>query len=82
MLEARIKSTQTIMAKATIKDGKLIIELPINAEVPVSKSGRTRILAGTSGFESAGLEFRGHDVKVSINVTVPLDCPTSDKKKK
>lgn len=65
--------------KATIKDGKIVIELPINDSLPLSGSGKTRVLAGTSGFETVA-EFRGKEVKVSVNVIVPLDTPTADKK--
>jgi hypothetical protein len=69
--------------KATIKDNKLFIELPINEAVPVSKSGNSRVLAGTAGFDTShGLEFRGHPVRIGLNVIVPLECPTSDKKEK
>lgn len=66
--------------KVSIKDGKIIIELPIVANVPVTSTGKSRKLAGTVGFESAGIEFRGCEVKINVNAIVPLECPTEDKK--
>lgn len=52
-----------------IKGGKLILTIDISDKAkmaaPPSKSGKTRVIATTSGFVAMG------DIKVSLNATIP-----------
>ncbi len=49
----------------------LRIELPLSKKPKDSKSGKSLILATTSGFTSTGLDYDGSDISVSVNVTIP-----------
>jgi hypothetical protein len=57
--------------EGTIKGDKLILTIDIGkaskTAAPVSKSGKTKLVATTSGFAAFG------DVKVSLNVTIPKE---------
>lgn len=59
--------------KTEIKNNELIIRLPINANPPLSKSGKTRMVATTSGFAQGDAKVSGHPVKVSVNAIIPRD---------
>ena len=57
-------------------DGKtLVIELPINADLPESKSGKTLLVASTGGFVKTNARMASEDGTVeviSINVTATV----------
>lgn len=59
--------------KTEIKDGKLVITVDASAAAkkaaPLSRSGKSRLLASTGGFQSVEGD---QDIKISLNVTVPL----------
>jgi len=55
--------------KSEIKDGQLIITLPINGGVP-SRSGKMMVCASTYGFKPAGVNHNGRPLLVSVNAGV------------
>lgn len=56
------------MPKVTVEGNELVIRLPI-APGP-SKSGKTTIVAGTSGFVPTPATFEGKPISVSVNACV------------
>lgn len=54
---------------ATIKNGKLIIELPLQTPTP-SKSGKSNIVASTGGFASTTATVNGKPVKIAVNAII------------
>jgi len=58
--------------QAEVKAGKLILTFPIPKTPPLSKSGKTRLVATTGGFQETSVTVAGHPVKVSLNATIPL----------
>ena len=56
-------------ATAKVKDGKLVIEIPLQTPQP-SKSGKTLIVATTSGFTPTTAEVKGKPVMVSVNAFI------------
>lgn len=63
--------------RVTVKDGKLVIELPYTepAKAELSKSGKTKIVAGTGGFQFAdgeGNEGVPTGLMVSVNAVVKV----------
>lgn len=57
--------------KVKIENGMLVIALPVDDKLPLSKSGKARILATTHGF-AAGGTFNDLPVSISLNATVPV----------
>ncbi len=57
--------------KVTVKDGNLVIEMPLGDTRP-SKSGKTLIVAGTGGFKSTEAKVDGKTVMLSLNATIPV----------
>lgn len=52
--------------------GTLTIEMPIIAGRK-SKSGKNWLIASTNGnMGVAGAQYRGHDIQLNVNVTVPV----------
>ena len=59
------------MVTATIRDGKLVIEIPLSTPRP-STSGKTLLVASTGGFAKTQAKTQdGKVISVSINATVP-----------
>jgi len=59
--------------QATVKEGNLIIVIPAKVKnPPVSKSGKTRIVASTHGFTRTDVEVEGERVAISLNATIPV----------
>jgi hypothetical protein len=54
---------------AQIKDGNLVITIPV-APRP-SKTGKTVLVAGTSGFVQSTAQHDGKQISISVNATVP-----------
>ena len=54
---------------AEIKDGMLIITLPMQAPTP-SSTGKTLVVASTHGNQKAGLEVNGKPVKIGVNAFI------------
>lgn len=57
--------------KCEIKNDKLIITLDINPNPPLSKSMKTRVVAGTGGFQKTNVEIGGEQVSLNINAVIP-----------
>lgn len=54
--------------KAEIKDGKLIVEIPVS-ERP-SKSGKTTIVASSNGNIATTAEYKGKPVVIGLNAYI------------
>jgi len=55
--------------KTRIKDGKLLIEIPL-AEPTPSKSGKTLIISSTHGPVRTGVEIEGKEIVVNLNAYI------------
>ncbi len=55
---------------ATIKNGKLIIELPLHPTPKDSKTGKSKIVAGTGGFATTTAVDNGKPVRISVNAII------------
>ena len=55
--------------KATIKDGKLLLELDINPTE--SKSGKSIVVASTRGNVQTACQHKGQNVTIGVNAYVP-----------
>ena len=53
--------------EAEVKDGNLVIKMPVNQNPPMSKSGKTRIAAGTNGFIKIKSDD-GKEYSLSLNL--------------
>ena len=49
----------------------MTITLSIDTALPLSKRGRSRILATTSGFVEADIRYKDKPISVSVNAIVP-----------
>lgn len=58
--------------KVTIKDNTLVIEAPLQTPQP-SKSGKTLIVATTSGFLQTDAKVKGKNIAISLNATIRKD---------
>lgn len=56
--------------KCEITKDELVIRIPVNKKPSPSASGKTLVVATTSGFQDAGCEFDGKPVKLSLNATI------------
>lgn len=56
--------------KATIKDGKLIIEIAVQDPMPTSGSGKSLVVASTYGNHETELEVAGKKVVIGLNAYV------------
>ncbi len=54
----------------TIKDGRLLISIPVNAIPAPSSSGKTLLVATTHGFVMTGAMVDGKPVKLSLSATI------------
>ena len=55
---------------ATVENGYLVVRVPLIDPRP-SQSGKTAIVASTSGFMATSATVNGQPVKVSLNATIP-----------
>ena len=53
--------------KATIKDGKLLLEIPLEKGTP-SKSGKMNLVASTGGWTDLGASHEGKVIRANIMV--------------
>lgn len=56
--------------KAEIKDGKLIITLPVNAQPAPSASGKTLVVASTHGNVATSAIVQGKPVVIGVNAYI------------
>lgn len=56
---------------ATIKDGKLVLTIPLDKNPAPSSSGKTLLLASSRGNFDTGCDHGGKRVKIGFNVFVP-----------
>jgi len=57
--------------KAEIKNGMLVVSLPVNTKPTPSKSGKTNIVASSHGNKLTALEIGGKAVTIGVNAYVP-----------
>lgn len=63
--------------RSEIKDGNLIITVPLNTHnPPMSKSRKTLMVAGGDGFHKSGLRINqgpheGEEISISLFATIP-----------
>jgi hypothetical protein len=55
----------------SIESGILVIKVPIDNALPLSKSGKTRIVYTSGGFIPTQATIDGKPVSVGLNVIVP-----------
>jgi hypothetical protein len=55
--------------KVTIENNELVIRLPLQKPTP-SKSGKSKIVASTSGFMPSEAKIEGLPVRVSVNAII------------
>ena len=57
--------------KVELKDGSLVITLPCEQkDPPVSKSGKSRVVASTRGNVQTSLQIKGKNVTVGANAYI------------
>lgn len=56
-----------------INGSKVTIELDLDNQAPLSKSGKTRLLASTGGFTRTEVMWEGKPISIAANVTVPAN---------
>lgn len=56
-----------------IKDGYLAIMLPMEKDLPLSRSGKTRIVASTRGNVKTSATFNGQPVTVTLTAYIRND---------
>ncbi len=54
-----------------IKDGKLLIAIPINDPPKASESGKSLVVATTHGNQKTEVEFKGKKLVVGLTAYVP-----------
>lgn len=59
--------------KARIENGNLIIEIPISDPPVVSASGKSLIVASTSGNRETSVEIQGKKVIIGLNAYIKRD---------
>jgi len=57
--------------KATLNGSTLTITIDIEPG-QASKSGKSKIVCGTSGFAKTGLQVEGKELKISVNGIIPV----------
>ena len=55
-----------------IDGGKLIITLDIANPAPLSKSGKTYLVASTDGIAKTGLMIQGKPLSIGVNAMIPV----------
>lgn len=56
--------------QATIKDGKLVIEIELQKPPAPSASGKTLVVASTHGNQVSGLTIDGQSVVIGVNAYI------------
>jgi len=57
--------------KAEIKDGQLIITLPMNPTPVASASGKTLVVASSHGNQPTSAQVNGKPVVIGVNAYIP-----------
>lgn len=61
--------------KATIEKDELVIRIPVSKDPKASKSGKSLVLASTSGnVKPQGLTYKGKQVTIGLNAYVTADA--------
>ncbi len=59
--------------KVEIKDGSLVISLPVEQkDPPKSASGKSRVVASSRGNVQTSLQVKGENVTVGVNAYIPI----------
>jgi hypothetical protein len=53
-----------------IKDGNLVISIPVNNPMPLSKTGKSKLVASTGGNLVTAIQIDGKPVKIGLNAFV------------
>jgi len=53
-----------------IVKGQLVIKMDLDANAPLSKSGKTRLVACSNGWKGTSLKVDGKDVSVNVMATI------------
>lgn len=56
----------------TVENGNLVVRMPLNADPPVSKSGKSRIAASTHGYVRTQAQWQGKLIRLDLNAIVDL----------
>ena len=56
-----------------IENGNLVITIPANTNPPISKTGKSRIVATTGGFMASTAVVAGKPVKIGLNAIIAAD---------
>ena len=56
--------------QAQIKEGKLLLAIPINAKPVPSVSGKTLVVATTHGNQKTAIQVNGKDLVVGVNAYI------------
>ena len=59
--------------KVEIKNNKLLIEMDINTNPSPSKSGKTLIVATSSGIQTTNATIKNKPVKIGVNAFIAKD---------
>jgi hypothetical protein len=51
----------------TIKNGRLVVDMPINSVPVMSATGKTLVIASTHGNIETGATYEGHPVVLGLN---------------
>ena len=54
-----------------IEESTLVIKIDVNDPLPLSKSGKSKILASTAGNKKAGIEVDGKELIIGLNAYIP-----------
>ena len=63
---------EEVEMKAEVKGNKLIVEVDLREPAP-SKSGKTLIVATSSGIQTTDAEVKGKKVKIGLNAFIAKD---------
>lgn len=56
--------------KARIENGHFILQLPMEKALPLSKSGKARLVASSHGIQKTALKVEGKTVHVVLNAFI------------
>ena len=56
--------------KVTIEKGELVIRVPVNKDLPESKTGKTLLVASSHGNKSTEAKVNGKNITVGLNAYI------------
>ena len=68
-----IHTQNSLIMNAVIKDGNLIITLPVNPNPSPSASGKTLVVASSSGNKATAVIVNGKPVTIGVNAYIAKD---------